>query len=667
MSDALHVFLDVLWSQPTGKRFACVYSANRSGTKLTGPISKFFAWPQEADTIARFIREQDQAGREVYTCAHLLTAQRRLKENAAPIATLWADAEDADLSKGPTPTLVVESSPGRTHAYWRLSDWIEPTRAEALNKRLALLIGADPSGYDLTQLLRPPDTHNHKFERAVEGTPPAVRAVRWGSKRIYDPAELEAMLPTSPEPVETQTPIDSSEPPVRLAGVALKRWLGEPKTLARFTDRDGKVDRSKVLYTIGQDLARAGATCSAIVVALKVRDVALGFQKYSNRCSDDAYLNIAKKALATPQMPGSGAHDAGEANAQPQGVDDVLGWTLTPASVIAARGVPEIEWDIEGLLERFSGPTLLFGPTESLKSWIALHAAVCSVTGDLFLGKFPVRLRQTAIYLNFDAGARAFDRRVALMGAGLENLLIASPSSFDSDALRLVSAQYPEAFIVIDCLSDVYRPDPQVEQGTAMRVWFRDMRKLYEAGGHNGFIVDHTRRLKTGDSASSERYYGSAQKKATARSMWFVERLHQQGEGETAARARVTCEKLNEAEKFSAFIVDTTWSSASVALRYGGFASEAIERGDAATRHAEIIEPYLSGVGGGLSVSQIIKQTGLSESRVRAALRMPGFTYRGTTKDRRYMLSIDANTGDLNDAADNPILLSPPRNYKDQD
>lgn len=57
---------------------------------------------------------------------------------------------------------MVESSPGHFHAYYRLTEAIPPERAEALNKRLAHMIGADASGWDLSQLLRVPGTMNHK-------------------------------------------------------------------------------------------------------------------------------------------------------------------------------------------------------------------------------------------------------------------------------------------------------------------------------------------------------------------------------------------------------------------------------------------------------------------------------------------------------------------------
>src|SRR5262249_44368707 len=61
---------------------------------------------------------------------------------------------------------------------------------EALNHRLARASRADPSGWDLTQLLRLVGRSNHKY------TPPVpVRLVSLDPTLAYDPAWLDATLP----------------------------------------------------------------------------------------------------------------------------------------------------------------------------------------------------------------------------------------------------------------------------------------------------------------------------------------------------------------------------------------------------------------------------------------------------------------------------------------
>jgi hypothetical protein len=67
---------------------------------------------------------------------------------------------------------------------------VSPHKAEELNRRLLVAVGADRSGWDLSQLLRPPGTRNRKYE----GAPP-VRLVELDEGTSYHPRELELALP----------------------------------------------------------------------------------------------------------------------------------------------------------------------------------------------------------------------------------------------------------------------------------------------------------------------------------------------------------------------------------------------------------------------------------------------------------------------------------------
>ncbi len=164
------------------------------GNNLAAPRSGYFCWPREGEAALEWLRDEDGRGREVYFCAHLLTARRRVKDNAAPLSALYVDGDGAKPGSGtPIPTAVVESSPGREQFWWRLTRPIAPKAGEALNRRLALAMGGDRSGWDLTQLLRPPGTRNRKYPDAP---PVALRELR--PDAAHDPAELDRLLPALP-------------------------------------------------------------------------------------------------------------------------------------------------------------------------------------------------------------------------------------------------------------------------------------------------------------------------------------------------------------------------------------------------------------------------------------------------------------------------------------
>jgi P4 family phage/plasmid primase-like protien len=250
---------------------------------------QYFDYPVRAEQAAERARELSEGGFNVWHCAHLLTAKRRVKENAAVITALYVDGDGAQVPPYlPQPTAVVKSSPGREQFYWRLSMPVPPEIGEGLNRRLAYALGADKSGWDLTQLLRPPGTKNRKYPHT-----PAVE-VEELEKYAHDAGDLDRLLPQLPKVSRNGHTHDVSlvVPPVELGPEALKVWRGE-KPKARDT---GEVDRSASLMKIGRVLYDAGASPRVMAEALKERDLTLSYQKYTNRRdADEQYQAIANK------------------------------------------------------------------------------------------------------------------------------------------------------------------------------------------------------------------------------------------------------------------------------------------------------------------------------------------------------------------------------------
>src|SRR5205823_811982 len=103
------------------------------------------------------------------------------------------DLDHGELPDGvPPPSVLIASSPGRLQAYWRLREPVPPPVGERCNRLLGLALGADPSGWDLTQLLRIPGTRNYKYPDAPMVTVLSLTA------QTYDVADLLATLPTPP-------------------------------------------------------------------------------------------------------------------------------------------------------------------------------------------------------------------------------------------------------------------------------------------------------------------------------------------------------------------------------------------------------------------------------------------------------------------------------------
>ena len=93
---------------------------------------------------------------------------RGTRADIAATALLWVDCDKDAASAAaraftPRASMIVASgTPGHAHAYWQLTDTLDPEKLEDANRRLAKQLGGDMKCADATRILRPPGTWNHK-------------------------------------------------------------------------------------------------------------------------------------------------------------------------------------------------------------------------------------------------------------------------------------------------------------------------------------------------------------------------------------------------------------------------------------------------------------------------------------------------------------------------
>lgn len=130
---------------------------------------KYFLYPEDLKKAVEDININSR-GNNAYFCPQLFktgTKGSRKKANVVDANCAWADLDAChpDLIEV-RPSIAIESSPHRYQAYWLFEDPIEPHIAEDISNRIAYAHqkdGADTSGWDLTQLLRVPETPNFKY------------------------------------------------------------------------------------------------------------------------------------------------------------------------------------------------------------------------------------------------------------------------------------------------------------------------------------------------------------------------------------------------------------------------------------------------------------------------------------------------------------------------
>lgn len=182
-------FFELIFGVSTGEEpaYLCIASTNPDAPKISF-TQRFFEWPKEYKEVEGYILRESLA-KNVYFCVNLLSRQERKKNFCLPSSLLWADLDDVNpdtLTKLP-PSIVIQSSPGRWQALWKLTTAVPPFQAEEYSRRLGYSVGADKSGWDLTQLLRVPYTKNFKYH------PPAYVGIERAADVSAKPLLFEAL------------------------------------------------------------------------------------------------------------------------------------------------------------------------------------------------------------------------------------------------------------------------------------------------------------------------------------------------------------------------------------------------------------------------------------------------------------------------------------------
>lgn len=198
-SDLRTEFFTALFQDNEG--YVCIATSDPTAPKSQFH-QEFFKWPGDSIKLENFVLSAERKY-NVYFCVNLLERPERKKYQCLPSDVLWADLDAVD----PTtlqipPQILIQSSPGRWQALWLLSTAMPPAQAEELSKRIAYAMGADKSGWDLTQLLRVPFTRNRKYP-----TIPEITLTMIGTQTKCPPLLFEG-LPQVVEDQVTDLPIE---------------------------------------------------------------------------------------------------------------------------------------------------------------------------------------------------------------------------------------------------------------------------------------------------------------------------------------------------------------------------------------------------------------------------------------------------------------------------
>jgi len=223
-----------------------------------------FSWPRQAvDAINYAVAT---TGDVFHTPCRSSNPLRKGDRRAPqPTAWLWADIDNMttdarhrldDLVARGAVTVDSGGGAGRVHVYLPLDEPVPAERAEHLNRRLAVALGADPAVGRHVGYLRVAGTLNRKPTARGETAAPVV--LHPGNGAAFAVSELDDELPDADEPAEPAAgqpdaePVELDQLPPALAG-----RMNEP-------NRPG-LDRSAAMFELVAACRRAGFTVGQAV------------------------------------------------------------------------------------------------------------------------------------------------------------------------------------------------------------------------------------------------------------------------------------------------------------------------------------------------------------------------------------------------------------------
>jgi AAA domain/RepB DNA-primase from phage plasmid len=344
----------------------------RKRSLRNGPAFALGDWDAMRDHLAKH-RED-----ELYFAPMVFSQPRRRSEYATKCSRLWADLDEINPDQIPpdlTPNILWETSPGRYAAVWFMgSRRPETTERGGENHKLTIALGADPSGWDTTQLLRVPGSANNKpgYKRGIRGR---LISSELGSHTWDDIDQL-------PEIPEAETVGGDLINDQLLDGVdafeayaRLKRKLpGIVRQYMRLKDADNSMDRSSIAWQIERSLADAGATLLEMVAIIRPTP----WNKFEGRDDELKRLTLeCGKALSLRKAQ----PEEQQLEDEEERKHDLVPFWRNEAFLSA----PEPEWLFDEFIPR-GGCGFISGIPKSMKSWLALDLAVCAAQGIPYLG-----------------------------------------------------------------------------------------------------------------------------------------------------------------------------------------------------------------------------------------------------------------------------------------
>lgn len=362
-------FLSDLFGEQEGYAYSPV---KEGGTKWK---QHFFEWPQEREQLEEHIGDYNK--RDVYISPVLFNSKRIAPETFKGTNYLWTEFDgtipDLANTKYISPTIRVSSSiEGHEHWYWRLNEFTtDKTTIEDITRRIAYEYGADLSVWDYQNVLRPPDTWNHKRNKPV--------TLLRKTEQVYSVKDfLWIPIPAA----GTKVSVDVSSLPPRDFILAKYRWTPDAADLLFKVVEKGH--RSQALARLAHECAEIGLSNEEIYVIVEERDRVWG--KFTGRTDREKRL---QGFIATVRSKRANVAEIVQGATEVYRFHDFMKTTIV------------LKWAIEGLLPVAGSMVVLGKPGIGKSTFLLRLGEFLSLGRDYFL-QWKIAKRQRVLFVSLE-------------------------------------------------------------------------------------------------------------------------------------------------------------------------------------------------------------------------------------------------------------------------
>ena len=379
-----------------------------------------FKWPTHRQAIIQYTLIKSSEGLDVYVAPALFNDKKTTKESVKGTHYLWCEFDGsapdqwpdppAEGSSGvlwaPEPTLRVQSSDQtHQHCYWRLDEFVTDRNfIEDTNRAIAYGLGADTSGWDINQVLRPPHTTNYKHSIPV--------TIKSWKPRAYSRDDFKAFKAVKQvvrDSIQIEDIPDVSQ-------VVAKYQFDDHNRDLFFKKSIEKGHRSTALMALGYFCAEVGMADEEAYAVLLNADERWG--KYRGRHDQQKQLleilNRARHKYPTGVNTEEGLlRELVNESTPVEEKKSGFGISFTD---LTEKDI-HIEWVFEQLIEK-KGLAILSGAPGTGKTQMSIQLSVCACLNKPFLIWQPCR-EMRIVFLSLEMGEVQFKHFADQVAGGL--------------------------------------------------------------------------------------------------------------------------------------------------------------------------------------------------------------------------------------------------------